>query len=125
MTEINSKFLSFLDDIPFDLCYNDVEILDLIKDFNLKLDNSCKNGFLTNILNFLKAVKLLKIADLIIFVDLKKYFSETDLKQIYDMIFILDLRVLLIESHLSPGILPHEWKLSIDDDLYETIPLEL
>ncbi len=125
MTEINSKFFSFLDDIPFDLCYNEIEVLDLIKDFNFKLDNNCKNGFLTNVLNYLQAVKLLKIADLIIFVDLKKYFSETDLKQIYDLILILDLRVLLIESYISPEMLPNEWKLSVDDDLYESIPLEL
>jgi len=125
MTEINSRFFTFLSDIPFDLCYNSIEILDLIKDFNLKLESKCEAGFLTNVLNYLKAVKLLKIADLIIFVDLKKYFSETDIQQIYDMILILDLRVLLIESYISPELLPHEWKLSIDDDLYESIPLEL
>lgn len=125
MTEINSRFFTFLSDIPFDLCYNSIEILDLIKDCNLKLDNKCEKGFLASVLNYLRAVKLLKIADLVIFVDLKKYFSEADLRQIYDMILILDLRVLLIESHISPDLLPHEWKLSIDDDLYESIPLEL
>lgn len=125
MTQIKSKIFNFLGDIQFNLCYNEPEILDLIKDFNFRLDCKSEEGFLVSLLNYIKAVKLLKIADLIIFVDLKKYFNDSDLKQIYDLIFILDLRVLLIESSISPQLLANEWKLSIDDDLYESIPLEL
>lgn len=122
---IKSKIFNFLDDIPFDLCYNEPEMLDLIKDFNFKLDCKSEEGLLKGVLNYIKAVKLLKLAEIIIFVDLKKYFTEAELKQIYDLIFALDLKVLIIESTLSPQMLPNEWKLSIDDDLYESIPLEL
>ena len=122
---IKSKIFNFLDDIPFDLCYNEPEVLDLIKDFNFKLDCKSEEGLLKGVLNYIKAVKLLKLAEIIIFVDLKKYFTEAELKQIYDLIFTLDLKVLIIESTLSPQMLPNEWKLSIDDDLYESIPLEL
>lgn len=125
LAQIKSKIFSFLSDISFDLCYNEPEILDLIKDFNFKLNCKTNESILPNVLNFLKAVKFLKLADIVIFVDLKKYFSESELLQIYNMSFILDLKILLIESSISSQLLPNEWKLSIDDDLYESIPLEL
>lgn len=125
MININSKLMVFLDDMPFNLCYKEIEMFDLIKNFNFKLNFKAMDNCLESVLNFLKVVQMLKISNFIIFVDLKKYFDDKELNQIYAMINILDIKVLLIESSISNQLQPNEWKLSIDKDLYESTPLKL
>ena len=124
-TQLKSNFLRILDDISFDLCYNEPELLDFVKDFSFKINFESEENYLNNLLNYLKSVKLLDASNLVIFVDLKKYFNENELLEIYRQAFVLDLRLLLIESSFSAKFLENEWKLCVDDDLYETIPLEL
>ncbi len=108
------------------MCYNyDITIIDLLKDFAPKLNNQKDFSYLKMLNNYIKAVKMLKITDLIVFVDIKKYLTKEELVQFYENAFMLDLSVLLIESNPSKIIDGYEWKLNIDNDLYETIPLEL
>ena len=126
LEELKSKFLNYFDDIPFEMCYNyDISIIDLLKDFAPKLNNQKDFSYLKMLNNYIKAIKMLKITDLIVFVDIKKYLTKEELVQFYQNAFMLDLSVLLIESNSSEIIDGYEWKLNIDNDLYETIPLEL
>lgn len=120
---LKSKILHYFDDIPFELCYNDnVSIVDLLKDFSPKLDSQVNFNYLNALNNYLKAVKMLKINNLIVFVDVKKYLTDVELRQFYENVFMLDLAVLLIESTHAELIEGYEWKLQVDNDLYEITP---
>lgn len=123
--QIKSNILKLLNEIPFDLSYTEPEVFELIKDFNFKIDCTNRDNYLTAFLNYLKAIKMLNVTDFVICIDLKKYFCDVEILQIYEQAFILDLQILLIESVRAPQMLQNEWKLSIDDDLFECIPLEL
>ena len=126
LEQLKNKFLHYFDDIPFELCYNDnITIIDLLKDFAPKISNQEHFNYLDALNNYIKAIKMLKINDLIIFVDIKKYLTSEELKQFYDNAFMLDLSILLIESSHSEIIDGYEWKLTIDNDLYETVSFEL
>ena len=124
LEQLKNTFLHYFDDIPFDLCYNDnVTIVDLLKDFAPKINNQVNFNYLDMLNNYIKAIKMLKINDIIIFVDLKKYLTSEELKNFYENVFMLDLSVLLIESCRSEIIEGYEWKINIDNDLYETVLL--
>lgn len=126
LEQLKSKFLSYFDDIPFDLCYNDnITIIDLLKDFAPKINNQEHFNYLDMLNNYIKALKMLKINEFIILVDIKKYLTDEELKQFYGNVFMLDLSVLLIESNSSETMDGYEWKLNIDNDLYETVLFEL
>ncbi len=120
LENLKGNFLRFFDDFPFELCYNDnVTILDLLKDFSPKISFQSQVSYLGIINNYLKAIKLLNITNLIIFVDIKKYLSIDEIKEFYSNIFMIDIPVLIIESTSADLIKDYEWKLIIDDDLYE------
>ena len=125
MVELKKIFSNFLLDLPLNLCYNDLELNDIVKDFNFKLDCGNDENFFQNLCNYLKALKILNVSDFIVFVDIKRFLSKSELEKLFDLIAMLDFRALLVESKISSEILSNEWKLSIDDDLYESIPIKL
>ncbi len=120
--QLKQNFLLYLDDFPLELCYNDnITFLDLLKDFSPKINYETSNNYVNLLNNYLKAIKTLKLADLIIFVDIKRFLTNKEIMQFYENAFILDLSILLIESRPSDLIQGHEWKLNIDEDLYESV----
>lgn len=104
-------------DIELDYSYQ----LDLNKLFRLvdvRISEPDTSSPLEKLTSFLEISANLNLYNLVVFCNLKSYFAEDDLAEIYKLILYLKIPVILIESTLQL-ILKSEKKLIIDQDFDE------
>lgn len=70
--------------------------------------------FLDNLLNFLSYVLDAGCKKVICFVNLKTFLTKNELEQLYEHIFFLKLKVLLLENKHDNSSYEHERKMAID-----------
>lgn len=106
-------------DIDLDYCYQ----LDLNKLFRLvdvRISEPDISSPLEKITSFLEITANLNLYKLVVFCNLKSYFAEEDIVEIYKLILYLKIPVILIESTLQ-SIIKNEKKLIIDQDFDEFV----
>lgn len=69
---------------------------------------------LENLLRFLSLVLDAGCKKVIVFVNLKTFLTENDLKELFGFVFRSNLRILLLENKRDDSIYEHELKISID-----------
>lgn len=123
--EIKSKLeiffrdiFNFLDltlvDFPFEFNYEiSPKIEDVFKLYNLKLCNEGQT-FMDKILCLIDLISLLDLYKVVIFCNLKSFFTNQQLEEIYKYIIHNKLNVLLIEGFITNKNLQHEKKIRID-----------
>lgn len=103
-------------DLPFEVNYDpDIEIEDILKLFKIKIQFE-DQSFLERILCFIDLIALLDLGKLVIFCNLKSFFTDAEIEEIYKHIITNKLKVLLIEGIIAPRALKYEKKTSIDDE---------
>lgn len=99
----------------------EVTIKDILKVVNLKLDNNYYDNPFDNIICLFELVSIFKLYKLIILVNIKCYFKEEELIEIYKAAKYRGINLLIIESIVDEKIKYLENKLSIDNDYDEFI----
>lgn len=73
-----------------------------------------EKSLLDNLLNFLSFVLDAGCKKTIVFVNLKTFLTENELKTLYDHVFFLKLSILLLENKKDSMTYEHESKLTVD-----------
>lgn len=85
----------------------------------LKVSINMKDNLLDNLLLIIDVNRLLKLYNIIIFVNLKQYLSKEELKELYKYAIYNNIQILLIDSQSYGTTIEYESKLIIDDSLDE------
>lgn len=103
-------------DIPLVL-NNDFNIDNIFKSFKLSLEIA--DDLLNNLLLLIDTESILKMNKLLIFVNLKQYLSNEELKELYKYSIYKEINILLIDSQCYGVCKEYEKKLIIDNNLEE------
>lgn len=98
----------------------ELEVEELFKLYGIRIYNM-EQSFLEKVMYFLDLISLLDLCDVVIFCNLKTFFTNEEIEEIYKHIIHNKIKVLLIENGIMEDILNNEKKLRIDSyfDDYE------
>lgn len=124
LTKIYKKLYNTLNkmllevELPLEIT-QDFDINIFIK--NMKVTLQQKNELLDNLLLIIEITNILKLNDLLIFVNLKQYLSTTELIELYKYSIYNNIKILLIDSQTYGPTLEFEKKLIVDENLDEFV----
>ena len=84
-----------------------------------RLEIDVKNDLVSNLLLLLDIEKNLCETKLLVFINLKQYLSEAELKELYKYSLYIGLKLLLVDSQTYGVTLSNEKKYIIDENLDE------
>ena len=117
--KIKDIYIKILSDIDLNLTINDeFKIENISKLINPKIES--KNNILENLLLLIDIESEFNIDKLIVFVNLKGYLNNDELKELYKYAIYKDVYILLVDNHNYPTN-DFEKKLQIDGDLIEFV----
>ncbi len=109
-----------INEIPFEFNINsEIEMLDLLKAFNVKIDSSCYTTMVEKIEFVINILASLKIARVLVIPNLKIYVNEDELLEIYKYSIYNNINLLVIENRHSEKLLKYEQKNIIDENFDE------
>ncbi len=109
-----------INEIPFEFNINsEIEMLDLLKAFNVKIDSSCYTTMVEKIEFVINILASLKIARVLVIPNLKTYVNEDELLEIYKYSIYNNINLLVIENRHSEKLLKYEQKNIIDENFDE------
>lgn len=125
--EINKMVISLrnylieeINGIPFEFNMNsEIEIQDLLKIFNVKIDTSCYISMIEKIEFIIDIISNLKIAEVLVIPNLKIYLNEKELLEIYKYSIYNNVKLLVVESICEDKLLKYERKNIIDENFDE------
>lgn len=106
---------------PFEFSYKtELEIEELFKIYAIRVCNT-EQSFIEKVLYFLDLISLLDLCDIVIFCNLKSFFRDDQIEEIYKHIIHNKIKVLLVENNIVENMLNNEKKTRIDSyfDDYE------
>lgn len=118
--KLAKSFTKILSDIDLPLSLNDnITVDDIIK--LLKISINKTDDLLSNLLLLIDLEKVLKINEVLFFINLKQYLSQEELIEFYKYAIYNEIKIVLVDSQ-SYGIkLDYEKKLIIDANLDEFV----
>lgn len=127
--EINKIILSLrkylideINEIPFEFNMNsDIDVQDLLKIFNVKIDTSCYISIVEKIEFIIDIISNFKIAEILVIPNLKTYLNEYELLEIYKYSIYNNVNLLLVENVLENKLLKYEQKNIIDENFDEML----
>lgn len=109
---IDSTLLEF----PFEFTFKtELVIEDLLKLYGIKLINEGQS-FMDKILYLIDLISMLDLCEVLIFCNIKSFFTNDQLEEIYKHIIHNQINVLLLEGSSTDQILKYEKKNRIDMD---------
>lgn len=107
---------SILLEFPFEFTYKtELEVEELFKLYGIRLYNEGQS-FMEKILYLIDLISLLDLCKVLIFCNMKSFFTDRQIEEIYKYIIHNRLNVLLVEGVSTEKILQHEKKIRIDLD---------
>ena len=121
MAEINSKIIDYLDLLQDKSSYQlsfglNLQPKDLFKLYDVLLNTDSSNSILEQIMEYLKITNELCGRNIFVFVNLKSYLGENEIKELYKFSFYSKVFLVLVESHFCP-LYEEEEGWIIDKDL--------
>lgn len=118
--ELNSKIVQYLDELnlktPYPIRFHlELDVLDIYKVYGVQLDTS-GIGMFEGILQYVKILKSLCGVQLLVFVNVKNYLSEIQVKELYKTAFYYKMNLLLVEAHQGNSLECEKNQL-IDEDM--------
>lgn len=112
------NFLKILNksELPLQIL-EEITIDNIIK--NIKLSINSKNSLLDNLLLLIELEKTLKTNNLLVFINLKQYLTNQELKELYKYAIYNGIKILLIDSQSYGTTTSYENKLIVDSNLDE------
>lgn len=105
---------TILVDLPFEFNYKtELKIEDLIKFYGIKL-YSTEKTFIEKVLYLIDLISLLNLCEVLVFCNMKSFFTENQMEEIYKHILHNKLKIILIEGNIVDELLKYERKIRID-----------
>lgn len=118
--KIRNYLIEEINEIPFEFSINsEIETLDLLKMFDVKIDTSCYITLVEKIEFIINILSSLKIANILVIPNLKTYLNEEELLEIYKYSIYNNIKILIVENNNSEKILKYEQKNVIDESFDE------
>lgn len=120
MLQLKNYLIEEINEIPFEFNINsEIEILDLLKVFNVKIDISCYTTIVEKIEFIISVLSNLNIAEVLVIPNLKTYVDENELLEIYKYSIYNSVKLLIVENTHSEKLLKYENKNIIDENFDE------
>lgn len=103
-------------DLPIEIS-NDINIESIIKNFKLIVNS--KEELLDNLLLLIDLERILNTNKILIFINIKQYLNNEELKEFYKYSIYNNVKIILIDSQSYGCTLEYEKKLIIDNNLDE------
>ena len=116
---LENYMLKLFDKVDYSLSF-DIELDSIFKLCGIKLQEIYEN-LVEKIIDYINVLIELKIADLLILVNLKSYINLSDLQELYKHCIYKDFSLLLIENNFREPVSNEERVLIIDNDLCEIL----
>ncbi len=118
--KLSRSFTKILSDIDLPLSLNDnITVDDIIK--LLKISINKTDDLLNNLLLLIDLEKVLKINEVLFFINLKQYLSQEELIEFYKYAIYNEIKIVLVDSQSYGVKLDYEKKLIIDANLDEFV----
>ena len=116
LIEIRKYIVEEINEFSFEFTMSDdIDILDMLKLYNLKIDNVAYETILEKIEFFIDLNATLNLYSIIVIPNLKLYLSEEELVELYKYSLYNNIKLLLIEKNYS-NKLQYEQILVIDEE---------
>lgn len=117
---LNSEISTFIErvsnSIPYPICYKDnLDSLGLLKYSELRIDDNYE-CLLERVINYLRVQKEICGIQIVVFINLKDYFSSDETQELYEFCFNKKIHIIIVEGH-PHNVLESEQVLVIDKDL--------
>lgn len=117
---LRNYLIEEINEIPFEFYMNsEIEIQDLLKIFNVKIDTSCYISIIEKIEFIVDIISNLKIAEILVIPNLKAYLTEKELLEIYKYSIYNNIKLLIVESICEDKLLKYEQKNILDENFDE------
>lgn len=102
---INMNIINYIEKLlfmtPYPLIYKpEINVVDLFKIYDVKID-SIADTFLEKIVEYIKIMNQICHVHIFVFIGLKQYLCEKDIRKLYEFVFYEKINLLLIENHQS------------------------
>lgn len=119
LRELVEILREFIYDLDFDLDFNNnVTVEDFIKILAIKVDAEVLDNPFVKIKTFIDIVSSLKLYEVIVFANVRSYFSDPELEELYKYIMMRGQKILFAEPFVNEKILNYEYKTIIDKDCF-------
>lgn len=120
--EIISYINKLIIEYPFEYTYkNNIKIEDIFKIINLKFDEEFYQTTEEKLYMYLDIISYFNICKILIIPNLKTYFEDEQLIEIYKYCKYKKINLMVIEQGISEKVLKYEKKLYIDDTFDEFV----
>lgn len=118
--KLRNYFINEINELPFEFNMNsEVEITDLIKAFDVRIDSSCYITVLEKIEFIINLLAEFDLAKVLVIPNLKTFLQEEDLLELYKYSIYNNIKLLILENKHCENVLKYEKKNVIDENFDE------
>lgn len=118
--KLRNYLIEEINELPFEFNINsELEINDLLKAFNLKIDTTCYTTIVEKIEFIINIIANLKIATVLVIPNLKIYLDREEIIEIYKYSLYNNIKLLILENSQAENIDKYEKKNIIDEEFDE------
>lgn len=118
--KLRNYLIEEINDLPFEFNINsELEINDLLKAFNLKIDTTCYTTIVEKIEFIINIIANLKMATILVIPNLKVYLEKEEIIEIYKYSLYNNIKLLILENSSNEKIENYEIKNIIDKEFDE------
>lgn len=118
--KLRNYLIEEINELPFEFNINsELEINDLLKVFNLKIDTTCYITIVEKIEFIINIIANLKIANILVIPNLKVYLDKEEIIEIYKYSLYNNIKLLVLENSSNANIENYEMKNIIDKEFDE------
>ena len=115
-TKVNKQLNKY--DIPLYISI-DIDLEAILKELKITIKNY--DDILNNLFLLIDLENILKLSNILIFINLKQYLSLEELEEFYKYAIYNNLKLILVDSQCYTSISKYEKKLIVDNDLVEFV----
>lgn len=120
--KIRKYLTTEINEMPFEfIMKNELDIEDILKLFNLKIDETTYQTLLERLEFLINVLSTLKIAEILIIPNIKLYLNEKEIIELYKYSLYNNIKLLIIERNLNQTKLKYEKIYYIDSEFDEII----
>ena len=118
--KLRNYLIEEINELPFEFNINsELEINDLLKAFNLKIDTTCYTTIVEKIEFIINIIANLKMATILVIPNLKVYLEKEEIIEIYKQSLYNNIKLLILENSSNEKIENYEIKNIIDKEFDE------
>lgn len=115
-TKVNKQLNKY--DIPLYISI-DIDLEAILKELKITIKNY--DDILNNLFLLIDLENILKLSNILIFINLKQYLSLEELEEFYKYAIYNNVKLILVDSQCYTSISKYEKKLIVDNDLVEFV----